>query len=130
VVRHVELRTDGVIGVQAFFQARHLRPHVEALRRVPGQRQRAVFFEGDQLAIGQPQLGLRQPHRLPGHLTHVDVHGGHGRGPLKASDRRRYSVTLSAATARRDFLAGGIAIVVAVGVRGWVLLLSSRLTFI
>ncbi len=31
VVTHVELRTDGVIGVQAIFQARHLRPHVKAL---------------------------------------------------------------------------------------------------
>jgi hypothetical protein len=35
------------------------------------------------------------------------TYGGHRRGPLKASDRRRYSVTLSAATARHDFLGAG-----------------------
>ena len=65
-VTHVELRTDGVIGVQAIFQARHLRPHVEALRRVLVSASEPSFSR----AISSPSAsrnGLRQPHRLPGH---------------------------------------------------------------
>jgi len=46
----------------AILQARHQRPHVEALRRALVSASEP-FFKGEQLAMGQSQLGLRRPHR-------------------------------------------------------------------
>ena len=68
------------------FQERHLRQHVEALRRIPGQRQRAVFVEGDRLAMANRKWAFAKPRRLPGHLPVLMFTAVMGAEPLKTSE--------------------------------------------